>query len=355
LGSSRNWLRLPFMYRPRAERRESPALVAVHWDGRTPCQDSVANISSTGAYIETKQMWKPGEMASVTLQRGGAVESSSRRSVTLQAKTVRRDREGVGLSFLLARGAEVFLWGSEIRRGSSQTEPEDVVREFRIGNALAFVGRISPGALDRARMLLRGGLSSHRLEAAIEIALHAEELLSLSTVTARVRVDAQVVLRILEDGSWAEVDWIQHYWSGLLVSSCLDEGGTAPDLKCPKLLSQLTTMQARIFASACDSARKDVDGNGVLFARRLTRSADELARISGTHDRVHIERDIVHLAELGLLEPLVKWKFFALIEQANVTPTSLGMKLYTRCHGHSGDPAEFFGIAMDRNACCAAD
>lgn len=301
-------------------------------------------------------MWKPGEIVSVTLQRSGSLESSCRRRVTVQAKAIRRDREGVGLSFVLPHGVQVCLWGSAIRRGAPQTEPEDVIREFRIAGALAFVKRISPDAVDRAMNLLRSGLSSHRLEAAIEIALHAEELMSLrSGKTVRTRVDADVVLRILEDGSWAEVDWIQHYWSGLLVSSCLDSAGSAPDFECPKLLSQLTTMQARIFASACDVARKSVDGSGTLFARRLTRSADELARISGTHDRVHIEHDIVHLAGLGLLEPLVKWKFFALIEQAEVTPTPLGLKLYTRCHGYSDDPAVFFGIALDQNACYAAD
>ena len=355
MGSSRNWLRLPFMYRPRAERREIPALVAIHWEGSTPRQDAIANISSSGGYILTKQMWRPGELVSVTLQRRGAVESSRRRCVTLQAKTIRRDDEGVGLSFLLPRGAEVCLWGGAIRSGSSLTEPEDVVREFRLAGALAFIGRISPEAVDRARRLLRGGLSNLRVETAVEIALHAEELLTLGSVVPRVRVDADVVLRILEDGSWADVDWIQHYWSGLLASSCLDEPGTAPDLECPKLLSQLTTMQARIFASSCDVATKSVDGNGVLFARRLTRSAEELAQISGTHDRVHIERDVIHLAELGLLEPLVTWKFFALIEQAEVTPTAIGLKLYTRCHGHHGDPAEFFGMGLDQRVCLAAD
>ncbi|HEY1576924.1 MAG TPA: PilZ domain-containing protein [Terracidiphilus sp.] len=355
MSSSKNWLRLPFMYRPRAERRASPALTAVHWDGQTPRQDCVANISSSGAYVLTQQKWKPGELVSLTLQRSGALEGSNRRRVTVQARAVRRDEDGVALSFLLPRGSEVCLWGNAFNPGASQTQPEDVVREFRLAGALAFIGRISPQALERARRLLRCGLSSHRLEAAIEIALHAEELIALGSVRSGVRVDAGVVIRILEDGSWAEVDWIQHYWSGLLASSCTDEPGSAPDFECPKLMSQLTTMQARIFASACDLASKSVDGNGELFARRLTRSAEDLAQISGTHDRVHIERDVIHLAELGLLQPLVTWKFFALIEQAEVTPTALGLKLYARCHGHSGIPAVFFRNELKQDAYCAAD
>lgn len=342
------------MYRARAERRECPALAAVHWDGPTPRQDLIANISSSGVYVLTTQKWMPGELVSVTLQRRGTLEGSSRRRATVQAKAIRRDRDGVALSFLLPRGAEVRLWERGFRSGS-QTQPEDVVREFRMAAALAFIGRISPEAVERVRTLLRSGLSSHRVEAAIEIALHAEELLALQPGNCGGRVDADVVLRILEDGSWAEVEWIQHYWSGLLASSCMDEAGSPADFLCPRLLSQLTTMQARIFAAACDGASKAVDGNGALFARRLTRSADELARISGTHDRVHIERDVLHLAELGLLEPVVTWRFFAVIEQAQVTPTALGLRLYARCHGHSGNVTEFFGAALEQHACCAAD
>ena len=34
------------------------------------------------------------------------------------------------------------------------------------------------------------------------------------------QADPAVVLRILEDGSWAETDWIQHYWAGVLATSC---------------------------------------------------------------------------------------------------------------------------------------
>ena len=230
-------------------------------------------------------------------------------------------------------------------RREKPTEPEDVVREFRTAAALAFVRRISPDATERATWLLRRGLSSHRLDSALEVALHAEELLALIPNSSRVAVHADVILRILEDGSWPEVDWIQHYWSGLLVSACTHgQTSLAADLELPELLSQLTLIQARIFAAACDSASKQVDSHGTVRADSLTRSADELTRICGVHDRAHIERDIQHLSWLGLLEETVKWKFFSLIEEANITPTPLALKLYARCHAHRGDPASFYSI-----------
>ena len=110
-----------------------------------------------------------------------------------------------------------------------------------------------------------------------------------------------MILRILENGSWPESEWIQHYWSGLLVSACKEGKGHLPDLEATELLSQLTTIQARIFASACENAAKYVDSYGKIRARRLSKAADELIQISGTHDRAHIERDVQHLSWLGLL------------------------------------------------------
>jgi hypothetical protein len=112
------------------------------------------------------------------------------------------------------------------------------------------------------------------------------------------------------------------------------------------------SIQARIFAAACDSARKYVDSYGKTCAKRLARSADELIRISGTHDRTHIERDVQHLSWLGLLEQNVKWKFFALLD-VDITPTPLVLNLYARCHAHWGDPATFYGV--EPAASCFAD
>ncbi|HXS78100.1 MAG TPA: PilZ domain-containing protein [Terracidiphilus sp.] len=344
MSSARSWFRLPFVYKPRADRRESPALVAVHWDCHNPRQNSVVNLSNSGAYLHTSERWLPGEIIALTLQRKGNLEPSPRSRFTLQAKAVRRDQNGVGVSFLLPKGTEPRLWESTIQSNAPQTEPEDVVREFRTAAAIAFINRISSASIDRVTWLLRRGLSSHRLENAVEVALHAEELLALNPAHRRASVHPDVVLRILEDGSWPDSEWIQHYWSGLLVSSCTQSDSHTPDLEAPELLSQLTTIQARILAAACDSASKYVDSYGHIRAKRLARSADELIRISGTHDLAHIDRDVQHLSWLGLLEQTVKWKFFAALEEANITPTPLGLKLYARCHAHRADLAQFYGL-----------
>ena len=353
MSSSRNWLRPRFVYRSRADRYESPALVAVHWDGPTPRQSAVANLSNSGAYVLTRENWKPGEIVSLTLQRKGTIQDSSRFRFTLQVKAIRRDEDGVGVAYLLPRDTDLHLWERSIKAETPQTEPEDVVREFRTATAIAFFRRIAPDATERATRLLRRGLSSNRLENALEVASHAEELLTIDSKRSGMKAHPDVILRTLEDGSWPDVEWIQHYWSGLLVSSCTREE-PIPDFELPDLLSQLTTIQARIFAAACDCASKQIDSYGIIGAHKLTRSADELIRISGVHDRAHIERDIQHLSWLGLLEQTVKWKFFSLIDEANITPTSLALKLYARCHAHRGDPASFYGVPVATESACSA-
>jgi len=316
----------------------------------------VANLSNSGAYLLTDENWNPGEILSLTFQRKGVLQDSARLRFTLQARATRRDKNGVAVAYLLPKETELRLWERNIKSETPQTEPEDVVREFRTAAAIAFIRRIAPDAAERVARLLRFGLSSHRLESALEVALHAEELLALSPRGVRLNAHADVVLRILEDGSWPEVDWIQHYWSGLLISCCTTNGSSAePEFELPNLLSQLTTIQARIFATACDCASKHVDSYGRISARNLARSADDLTRIAGVHDRAHIERDIQHLSWLGLLEQTVKWKFFSLIDEANITPTSLALKLYARCHAHRGDPAIFYGVPAVAESSCSAD
>jgi hypothetical protein len=147
-------------------------------------------------------------------------------------------------------------------------------------------------------------------------------------------VDPAVVMRILDDGSWAETDWIRHWWAGLLATSCSVGEASRSGLKFITLLSQITTIQARIFSASCSLAAESGGEHSRTPLPPLTRSAKELSKITNTHDRVRIERDIVHLADLGLIECSTKWRFFSLLDQAVITPTSLAFELYARCHGH---------------------
>ena len=137
-----SWFRKPsFSYRDRAERRAAPYLAAYHCDGSIPKQNCIRNISETGAYLITKQRWAKGEVISLTLRRKGPLARTPEHRFSLQAKAVRQDKNGVAVSFVLPTGADLRLWQSPLKTVEEQTEPEDILVEFRTAAA---VGHPSP-------------------------------------------------------------------------------------------------------------------------------------------------------------------------------------------------------------------
>ncbi|MDE3201476.1 MAG: hypothetical protein KGN79_11210, partial [Acidobacteriota bacterium] len=54
--------------------------------------------------------------------------------------------------------------------------------------------------------------------------------------------------------------------------------------------------------------------------------------------KLRIEREIEHLADLGLLEHREQSPYFMEDQEANVVPTALGQKLWMSCEGIKSDP-----------------
>jgi hypothetical protein len=144
--------------RRRAERRISPSLAAYHWKGAIPRQNTVRDISATGAYLVTQERWEPGQVIALTLQRSGPLEKEN--SFLVQAKAVRWDDQGVAISFVLPPGADLRLWESPLKSAAEQNEPEDILREFRVAQAISFLSRISPETDNSVRRLLHEELSN---------------------------------------------------------------------------------------------------------------------------------------------------------------------------------------------------
>jgi hypothetical protein len=344
LNTLSSWLRKPSLsYPDRAERRSSPSLAAYHWEGSTPRQNSVGNISSSGALLLTDQPWEPGEIVSLTLQRKGPPVRTPEHRFSLQARAVRRDKDGVGVAFEMPPGADLQLWQSPLKTAEEQTEPEDILGEFRIAAAIAFLRRICPDAAKEIKQLLRERLSNYRLESAVEIALHAEEMLVFAPGARKMRAHPRLVARILEDGSWAANEFIQQCWAGLLATSCAIRKEDETNQVFIELMSQLTAVQARIFASACAMATTFQSDSGNIVAHPLICSAGEIIQIAGLQDLAKIDRDLAHLAELGLLAPRDNTRFFSLLKEADITPTGLGLDLNARCNAHRGTLQDFYG------------
>ncbi len=331
--------------RRRAERRSSPSLAAYHWKGSTPRQNSVRDISATGAFLVTQDRWEPGEIIALSLQRSGPPEKEN--SFSVQAKAVRWDDHGVAISFVLPAGADLRLWQSPLKSAMEQDQPEDILREFRVAQAISFLSRVSPETNEAVCRLLHEELSNYRLENAVEITLKAEKMLGGSVEVDHLRALPHVVMRIVEGGSWSSDDkWMLQFWAGLLAASCTTTGGDESSLPFIDLLGQLKVLHLRILAAACTKATKLVTGPGSISTRPLNWKASDLIKFSGSHDLIKLERELNYMTEVGVLAPRETSAFFQQMTDTTVAPTGLGLELYARCNGHRGTAQGFYGVPL---------
>jgi Flp pilus assembly protein TadG len=90
----------------RAVRYANPGLVAHYWDGGAPKGHIVGNVSSTGAFVYTKELWCVGTIVTVTLQETADGEATAGSSITLPCRVVRHGEDGIGFNFVLKREEE---------------------------------------------------------------------------------------------------------------------------------------------------------------------------------------------------------------------------------------------------------
>jgi hypothetical protein len=87
-----------------ALREELPGLIAYFFTGGTPVAQEVRDISVTGIYILTNEGWYPGTVVRITLTDRD--HPTPARTITVNAKAMRKGRDGVGLEFVLEKDYE---------------------------------------------------------------------------------------------------------------------------------------------------------------------------------------------------------------------------------------------------------
>jgi hypothetical protein len=321
----------------RAERRPVPGLEAIHWTGSSPGLDIVRNISATGMYLVTRERWPEGEVNPVRLVYPELTDDSPDRQVTLQTKAVRWGDDGMGLTFILPECMDLWLWKSD-----GLIEPEDILSEFRTARSLSFLRRICPSATQELKLLFREGLSNIRVANAIGITHRAEAMLAAERDFDRLRAPQNVVMRVVQEGSWADDGITQQLWAGILATACTLMGDDESNLPYIDLLAELAAIDGRLFTTACTKSQKVFANSGAVSAQPVICTPQELIDIAGAHDLMKIDRNIFQLANLGLLEPRVKSKYFNFEQDANLTPTALGLELFARCQGHRGAPHDYY-------------
>lgn len=95
-----------------APRKAEPSILVYYWDGSVPQTHAVRDISLGGAFVNTKERWYIGTLVRLTLvlDRGDAIDPAGEmpesESISMFAKAVRHETDGVGVEFVTARAPE---------------------------------------------------------------------------------------------------------------------------------------------------------------------------------------------------------------------------------------------------------
>jgi hypothetical protein len=85
--------------RRRGQRIALPGLVAFYFTGGAPKPHEIINISTSGLYLRSKEQWYPNTLVRMTMERQHA-ELDEKKSITVLARVVRIDDEGIGHEFV---------------------------------------------------------------------------------------------------------------------------------------------------------------------------------------------------------------------------------------------------------------
>lgn len=88
--------------RRRAYRLSEPDLVAYYFTGGAPRPHRIENISVTGCYMDTDDLWMPGTVIRMTLQKIGSRGDRRGDTITVHSRLVRRGANGGAFEFILS-------------------------------------------------------------------------------------------------------------------------------------------------------------------------------------------------------------------------------------------------------------
>lgn len=118
----------------KASREQAPGLAAYFWTGGTPEAHSIRDISATGLYVVNEERWYPGSLVRITLTKIDSEEESRDRSITVQARAVRKGDDGVGLEFVVQDPPRLRRRQASIIEGADNKQLAEFLKRIRAGN-----------------------------------------------------------------------------------------------------------------------------------------------------------------------------------------------------------------------------
>lgn len=317
----------------RAERRDTrvpaPGVDAYYSIDSVEKRAPVKNISPTGVYLYTADRWPAGTRVLLTMKGRKHSQEELEPQVSIAARVVRHDDEGVGLEFVL-EGIDTAAWLALFSKAVSLHLENDPIRVFRIAKAFAFLLRVAPSAESEILSVITQGMSFERTERAIDIVLKAEMLLAIQKAIPRADVPPSLVLLVLEDGSRNRDEQLRRYWAGMFATTCMENPDNKADAAFIGLLSELAPTHVRILHAAGSRGIQAGWKPGSILSESFYCTMNEVKAITGAVSAGEVDFALDYLDRLGLLEMTIKRPGN---DRINLTPTLLGLKFYARCSG----------------------
>ena len=215
----------------------------------------------------------------------------------------------------------------------------NIITKETMAGASSFLSRICLPAAEEFGLLLRDKVSNWRLNNQIRM-LQKSEVKYNKFSQESAHGHPRLVSGILDYSSWTDSENLHDMWAGLLASSCTEDGKDESNLIFINILSQLTSLQAKIVKHCCETAKKAVSKGGWIHAENYYLELAKLEEIVQISDLHRLDREMDHLRSLGVVDA----GFMPDSKLAILTPTSLGLQMYVRCQGYAGSPLGFFGI-----------
>ncbi len=195
-----------------------------------------------------------------------------------------------------------------------------------VDGAAAFLSRICLPAAEEFGLLLRDRVRYWRALNIASVTHAADEKLQRLGAPAGVHAHPRVTAKILEEGSWTDDSGVQDMWAGLLASSCTPEGRDDSNLIFIQLLSQISHIQARILNYSAEKADKCLSQTGLLMAKDLSVTLDQLRGLTHEDDIQRLDREMDHLRSLELIQG--GFAADSASTDADITPSALSLHMY---------------------------
>ena len=302
--------------------------------GAEPVPAKVRDISATGIYLSDSHNWQPDASVLLILRRKTLFDQDYGTQVLMPARVVRVGKGGIGLAFENDH-TDAAGWSKLVIRAAGLSVNNDGVRVFRTAKALALVQRACPEAETQYLRFVGDGVSYDSAQRALEIVLRADDFLHSQGHEPRQKTDPRLFHFIVENGLRADVgeDVLVRCWGGLLASSLAEGSDDASSREFAELLMKLDATPVRILNAACGRAVAAGWEPGFTFPKPLPCSAEEAKKLAETKSLAKIGWAMGCLHDMGLMEPTAGQLSLDPITELNMTPTALGLRLYSRCSG----------------------